>query len=95
MRAVIDKTTENDLIRIGHPAIGIGNHPLAFRVAPRGCVNGRDRDIDPMGIARGFALESAEIETIAAAGIENHVVASRGDGFRNRQTLMPGEPPVM
>lgn len=82
-------------IRIGHHAIGIRNYPLAVRVAPRGCVNGRDRDIDPMRIAPGIALESAEVETIAAAGIENHVAGSRGDGFRDGQTLMLSKSPVM
>jgi hypothetical protein len=28
-------------------------------------------------------MESAEVETIAAAGVENHVVVSRGDGLRD------------
>ncbi len=82
-------------IGIGDHAIGIRNDPLAFCVAPRGCVNGRDGDIDPVGLTSGSALESTEVETIAAAGIENHVAGSRVDGFRDRQTLMLGNPPVM
>jgi hypothetical protein len=48
-----------------------------------------------MGLEPGFALESAEVETIAAAGIENHIVGSRGDGFRDRNALLLRKPPVM
>ena len=48
-----------------------------------------------MGLESGFALESTEVEAIAAAGIENNVVRSRVDGFRDRQTLMLRKPPVM
>ena len=33
-----------------------------------------------MGLTSGSALESTEVETIAAAGIENHVAGSRVDG---------------
>ncbi len=41
-----------------------------------------------MGIEPRFALESAEVEAIAAAGIENHVAGSGADGFRDREALM-------
>ena len=48
-----------------------------------------------MGIESGFALEGAEVETVAGAGIENHVVGSRGDGLRDGQTQTFGHPQVM
>ncbi len=48
-----------------------------------------------MGLTSGSALQSTEVETVAAAGIENHVAGSGVDGFRDRQTLMLGKPPVM
>ena len=83
------------MIRIRHHAIGISDHPLAFRVAARGCVNSRDRDIDPVGIASGFTLESAKIETVAAACIENNVAVSGVDGLRDREALMLGKPAVV
>ncbi len=83
------------LIGIRHHTIGIRNYPFACGEAPGGRVNGRDRDIGPMGIEAGFTLESAEVETIPTAGVENHVVGSRGDGVPDRQSLLLGKPPVM
>ena len=83
------------LIAIRRRTIGIRDYPFACGEAPGCCVNCRDRDIGPMGIEAGFALESAEVETIPAAGVENHVIGSRSDGLPDRQSLLLRKAPVM
>ena len=76
-----------------HDPIGIGHHPLALRVAPRGCIHRRDGDIDAMGVEVRFALDGAEVEAVAAAGIQNHVVGSGRHGLRDRRDAgVPSRP---
>jgi len=48
-----------------------------------------------MSFAPGVALESAQVETIAATGVEDHVGRSRIDDLRYRQTLMLRAPSVV
>ena len=43
---------------VRHEAIGIGHDPLAFGVASRRCIDGRNRDVDAMRIEAGPAGEA-------------------------------------
>ena len=74
-------------VGVRHEAIGIGHDPLAFGVAPRRGIHGRNRDVDAMRIEAGLASEAAEVETVAAAGIENDVArATRPSSPRSRRS---------
>ena len=48
-----------------------------------------------MGLEAGFPLESAEVETIPAAGVENYVPGRCGDGVPDRESLLLCKTPVM
>lgn len=54
--------------------IGIGDEPMAVGVAPGGEIDGGDGDIDAGSLETVKERETAEIEAIAAAGIEDGVV---------------------
>ena len=82
-------------VRIRHGAIGVGDHPFAFGIAARGGVDRGDRDIDPMGVASGLALQQAEVETVAASGVENNVAGSCGQRFGDGAIQRRGDATVM
>jgi len=65
------------MVRVWHEAVGIRHYPFALRVAAGGGIDGWDRDIDAVAVEARLLRETAEIEAVAAAGIENYVVRIR------------------
>src|SRR5258708_34936524 len=54
-------------------AIGVGDDPLAFGIAPCRGVHCRNRNVHAMRSEAGLACESTEIKTVAASDVQNHV----------------------
>ena len=65
-------------VGVGDLAVGIGDNPLAPGVAAGRGIDGGDGDIDAVGLAGGLLGEGAEIEAVAAAGVENDVLGGGG-----------------
>src|ERR1700733_1246178 len=79
------------MIGVRYEAVGISHDPLASlagREALRRGIDSEGRDVDTMRIEAGLPGERAQVEAIPAAGIENHVVATRSgnlsDGAQQR-----------
>jgi hypothetical protein len=66
------------VVRIWNESIGIRDNPLVIRILPRRGINCRNGNVDPAPSPG----DVSEIETFAAADIENRLV--HRDHFRNR-----------
>ena len=80
----MDKYGRERSIGIRHEAIGICHDPFAFRVAPRRRVYGGSGYIDAMRTKTRHLSERAEVESVAAAGIENNIARRGRHEFRDR-----------
>ena len=80
-------------VGVRQESIGIGHDPLAaavrWRITPRREIHGPSGDIDAVRLKTSLAGERAEVETVPASGIENHVGRTRGDhlGDSHQQRL--------
>jgi hypothetical protein len=71
-------------VGVGYEAIGIGHDPLASRVAPRGGIDGRNRDVDAVRVEARLAFEGTKVEAVTATGVENDIARTHGYHLRDR-----------
>ena len=68
---------------------------MARGVATGGGIDGGDGDIDAVSLAGGLLGEGAEVEAIAAAGVEDDVLSGGGGEVSDGSEEGGGDAPVM
>ena len=77
----MDNTIENEASHIGHETIGVGHDPFALGESPRGRIYGRSGNVYAVRFKTRQASQRAEIESVAASGIQDDVIRRCGHHF--------------